>query len=874
MSDRKRLLLTDGNSMLFRAYYATAYGKPMTTASGLPTNAVFGFASMLQKAVEIVKPDAMLVAFDAGKHTFRHELYADYKGGRKPAPDDLVPQFSMARDLLDAFGIKWVEMTDIEADDLIGTISKQSPDYETYILTSDHDMLQLIDDTTHVLLMKKGLSEMDDMTPEALKETMGITPAQIIDMKGLMGDKSDNIPGIAGIGEKTALKLLQEYGTVENVLAHEDELKGALQKKIMAGHESAMLSKTLATIRRDVELDLSADEVAFTPDYESLIRFLKSLDMVQLAQRFADKVQTEEAKGPAEEKKTETFVRTDRIPAEAYAHDFALFVDDDHASFMTASIHGFAVYDGSNGYYISLDDARNDEAFREVLKSGAQPICGFDIKRCMHLCEREGFVVKWSDDAMIMASLADSTLTSVEKIMEKYGFATSKKYDEIYGKANKPVLLPDENDQMTYGCEWARFIFQLKKENEPVLKSYQMEDLYRKMELPLSEILFRMENEGIRCDVNVLDQIARDTYASITAEQDEIWKLAGREFNINSPKQLAEVLYDDLHLPSGKKRSTGADVLEKLAGIHPIIDHILTYRKLSKIYSTYAEGLKKYIFSDGRIHTIYNQCATQTGRLSSSEPNLQNISVRDELGREIRKAFVPEEGCVLISSDYHQIELRMLAHMADEKALIQAFNDGIDIHTKTAMDVFEKSAEEVTPADRRQAKTVNFGIVYGISDFGLAQQLGVSRREAAEFIETYYRKYPGIRAYMDGIVKSCEEKGYVETLCHRRREIPESRDRNYMVREFGKRAAMNAPIQGSAADLIKLAMIDIDKAMKEAGVRSRMILQVHDELIFNVFEDEIDTMTALIDKGMVNAMKLKVPLTAECSIGHTWYEAK
>ena len=815
----------------------------------------------------------MLVAFDAGKHTFRHDLYPEYKGGRKPAPDDLVPQFGMARDMLDAFNIKWVEMQDIEADDLIGSVSKQSPDYQTYILTSDHDMLQLIDASTYVLLMKKGLTDMDVMTPEALKESMGIEPLQIIDMKGLMGDKSDNIPGIAGIGEKTALKLLQEYGTVENVLAHDDELKGALQKKVMAGHDSAMLSKTLATIRRDVELPFTADEMKFDPDYASMVKFLQSLDMVQLSERFAAKIQSEDGT-TVKQATADAFEHVTVMPKEAYAGDFALFVDDDRNHFMNAEIHGVAVYRNNKGWYIRLDDLLKDESFLKVLKEGNVNICGFDIKRSMHLCENAGFEISWHDDAMIMATLADSTLTGVDKITGKYGFAPSKKYEDVYGKANKPILIPDDNDQTAYGCEWAKFIAALKEDNEKKIREYGMEDLYRKMEMPLTEILYRMEKEGIRCDVNVLDQIATDTYAKIQAEQAEIYALAGREFNINSPKQLAEVLYDDLGLPGGKKRSTGAEVLEKLSGMHPIIEHILSYRKLSKIYSTYAEGLKKYIQSDGKIHTIYNQCATQTGRLSSSEPNLQNISVRDEMGKEIRKAFLPEEGCVLISSDYHQIELRMLADMANEEALIQAFNDGIDIHTKTAMDVFEKTEDEVTPADRRQAKTVNFGIVYGISDFGLAQQLGVSRKEAAEFIDTYYKKYPGIKDYMNNVVKSCEEKGYVETLCHRRREIPEIRDKNYMVREFGKRAAMNAPIQGSAADLIKLAMIQIDEAMTKANVKSRMILQVHDELIFNVPEDEIEQMKELIDHGMVTAMKLKVPLTAECSIGRTWYEAK
>ena len=872
----KKLLLTDGNSMLFRAYYATVYGKPMTTKQGLPTNAVFGFASMLQKAIDIVKPDGMLIAFDAGKHTFRHELYADYKGGRKPAPEDLVPQFQMARDLLDAFAVKWVEMQDIEADDLIGTVSaKMADEYQTYILTSDHDMLQLIDDTTTVVLMKKGLTDMDLMTPDALREQMGIAPLQIIDMKGLMGDKSDNIPGIPGIGEKTAIKLLQEYGTVENVLAHEDELKGALQKKIMAGHESALLSKTLATIRRDVTLDLSDEDLVFTPDYSGVVRFLKSLDMNMLAQRFAGYI-TEEA--PAEEEKpAETAVsamRVNKIPEEMLKEECAVYIDETGGSFLTAEANGFALANATGRYYISLEDARSDTALLAYLKAETPYKTGYDIKRNMHLLKKAGIEITFHDDAMILASLADSTLTSTEKIMEKYGLSTAVSREEVYGKPSKPLLIIDEELQKEYACSSAENIRKLKELTMPDITSRKIEKLYREIELPLSPILFEMEEVGIRCENAILNRIADETLAKINAEQREIFDLAGCEFNLNSPKQLGEILYDKLGLPSGKKRSTSADVLEKLAGVHPVIDHILVYRKLSKIYSTYAEGLKKYIQKDGRIHTLYNQCATQTGRLSSSEPNLQNISVRDEQGREIRKAFLPDEGCVLISSDYHQIELRMLAHMADEKALIDAFNAGIDIHTKTAMDVFDKTEEEVTASDRRQAKTVNFGIVYGISDFGLAEQLGVSRREAAEFIDTYYKKYPGIRSYMESLVEFCEKNGYVETLCGRRREIPEIRDKNRMVREFGKRAAMNAPIQGSAADLIKIAMIHIDKAMKEAGVRSRMILQVHDELIFNVPEDEKEMMEKLIAEGMEHAMTLKVPLSAECAVGSTWYEAK
>lgn len=872
----KKLLLTDGNSMLFRAYYATAYsGAHMTTKAGVPTNAIFGFVSMLQKAIDETNPDAVLIAFDAGKHTFRHDLYQDYKGGRKLAPDDLVPQFQMIRDCLDAADIKWVEMPDIEADDLIGSASKLSSDYQTYILTSDHDMLQLVDDTTYVYMMKKGITEMDIMTPDKIREQYGIEPVQIIDLKGLMGDASDNYPGIPGIGEKTALKLLKQYGTVEGVLDHENEIKGALGKKVIAGHDSAILSKKLATIRRDVKLDFTLDDCGFKPDYKQLVNFLKSLDMNKLASRFEDKAESDtDTNEKAEPSRDFSMHAVSEIPSSFMENECAVFVDDDGGHYMQAGIHGFALANEKEGYYITLENALKDEALLKYFEAEKPYKTGYDIKRSMHLLERDHITIQFHDDAMILASLADSTLTSTSKIAEHYQLTTDGSKEDVYGKTGKPVLLVEPDKQMTYGCQSALNILKLKQETSGTIHDYGMDSLYRDIEMPLTGILCRMEDEGIRCDKDILDQISREVYAKIQAEQEEIYAEAGHPFNINSPKQLAEVLYDDLGIPAGKKRSTSAEKLEGFTGIYPIVDHILNYRKLNKIYGTYAEGLKKYIQKDGKIHTIYNQCATQTGRLSSSDPNLQNISVRDEQGKEIRKAFLAEKGCVLLSSDYHQIELRMLAHMADEKGLIEAFNEGIDAHTKTAMDVFGVSRDEVTPEMRRKAKTVNFGIVYGISDFGLAKQLGVSRKEASDFIETYYKKYPGIRTYMDKIVKECEEKGYVTTLCGRRRDIPEIHDKNHMIREFGKRAAMNAPIQGSAADLIKIAMIHIDKAMKEAGVKSKMILQVHDELIFNVPEDEIETMKKLVNDGMVHAMNLKVPLTAECAIGHDWYEAK
>lgn len=871
----KRLLLTDGNAMLFRAFYATSFGEGLTmaTSDGTPVNAVFGFANMIAKAIEIVKPDGFMVAFDAGKHTFRHDLFADYKGGRRETPEQLIPQFSLVRQFLTSFGICWMEMQDIEADDLIGTVSKLYPDTETYILTSDHDLLQLVDEKTKVLLMKKGMTNMDIMTVESIDELYGIKPEQIVDLKGLMGDNSDNYPGIPGVGEKTALKLLKEYGSVENVLAHEGQIKGALGKKVIAGHDSALLSKKLAAIKTDVQVDFTQQQLAFTPDYPGVIRFLESLQMRKLSQRFRA-MKEENTEEVVVEVPIHSHTTVSHVPKELLEKECAVYLDDDPGNVDVSTIHGLAVSDGNQAVYIRIEDVRNDDALLAYLASEKPYKVGYDIKRSVRLCKRTGFSIHWHDDVMIMANLADSTLTSTDKIKDMCGMKETYSFADVYGKANKPMLIIDEEKQREHGCVWADFIMECKDRFEAKIREYDMVSLYRDMELPLTFILAEMEETGIRCDSDILDQISKDTLATMNKEAEEIYILAGRKFNLNSPKQLAEVLYDDLGLYAGKKRSTSVDMLLKLKDDHPIIPHIMTYRKYAKIYSTYSDGLQKFIQKDGRIHTIYNQCATQTGRLSSSEPNLQNISVRDEAGRIIRKAFMPDDGCVLISCDYHQVELRILAHMADEKTLIDTFRNNVDVHTRTAMDVFGKSEDEVTPADRRKAKAVNFGIVYGISDFGLAEQIDSTRKEAAAFIESYYKAYPGIRTYMDGVVKSCEKKGYVSTLCGRRREIPEIHAGQYMQREFGKRAAMNAPIQGTAADLIKIAMIRIDRMMKEKGVKSRMILQVHDELIFNVPQDEIDLMKEIIEEGMSKAMELKVPLSVECAVGSTWYEAK
>lgn len=867
----KKMLLVDGNSMLFRAFYAT-FMRPMSTSTGIPTNAIYGFAMMINKAVQIIQPEAMLVAFDKGKHTFRHELFADYKGGRKETPDALVEQFPIVREYLEAAGIRQFEMTDIEADDIIGSMIKKYPDWDINVLSSDRDMLQLIDETTSVWLMKKGISDIEEMTVESLKEKMGITPDQIRDLKGLMGDASDNIPGIPKVGEKTALKLLEQFGTVENLIAHTDELKGKLKENVIEFQQQALLSKQLATIKCDVEIPFTTEEFRFHITPEPLRQFYLRYEMNSLAK----KVETEvpEAEEMPAERPSLVIQEAKSCPAELLHERAALVLDQDQASVYFADVHGLALAFEGHAIYMTLQNVLKDQPLLDFLASD-QSKRVYDVKACLHLADRAGITIRGMKiDTMIAAFLCDSTLTSDQKIREKAGLSEQITLDEVYGRPGK-MKLPEPQLQHKLCAEKLLLIDQLWKKSEPQLKALNIESLFYDVEMPLAEILYKMEKEGILIDQKTLDDIAHQTQARLDTLTDAIYAAAGETFNINSPKQLGEVLFDRLQLPtSGKKRSTSADVLEKLLGIHPIIADLLEFRKYQKLYSTYAEGLKKYIHPDGRIHTIYNQCSTQTGRLSSTEPNLQNISVRDEESREVRRAFLPSEGHVLVASDYSQVELRMLAHMADEQGLLDAFRHEVDIHTKTASDVFQIPLDQVDAQHRRQAKAVNFGIVYGISDFGLSQQLDISRAQAKEFIDRYLESYPNISKYMDQVVEFCREQGYTATILGRRREVPEIHDKNYMTREFGKRAAMNAPIQGSAADLIKLAMIRIDQALQKQGLKSKMILQVHDELIFDADPEELDLLTAIIQDGMEHAMELKVPLVAETKIGSTWYEAK
>ncbi len=853
----QNLLLLDGNSMLFRAYYATLYGKSMTTSNGIPTNAIYGFVMMLNKAIEKIQPDALLVAWDADSQTFRKDEYPAYKGTRKPLDEELIAQFPIVREFLDAAGIQRYEIHGYEADDIIGTMSKNK-EVHTTILSSDRDLLQLIEPHCNVLLMKKGISEMELMDIEAFQEKYdGLVPKQIIDMKGLMGDSSDNIPGVAGVGEKTAIKLLKAHSSVEEVYASIDEVKGKLKEKLLKDKENAFLSKRLATIYRDVPLDFTLEDCAFTGYKDTIQDFFMKYEM----RSFLKKKESKKKNYSYSEITSWSITSPILLPVCTYA------------PYLEQELYGFMGIQENTIYYISKENAQIDLAFQTMLTQ-ENTYSTWDMKEMMHLLDRNGFSqCLFKEDLHIASFLLHSQATNQDMLMEALEIELPESFHDLTLKTKKK---DGTNFERVLAMSKA-FITQLHEKEEKIIKQLkedQLYDLYKEIELPLVSILFHMEKEGISIDESILDEIDQKNEQEVQKLVKKIYDFAGKEFNINSPKQLASVLFDDLNLKAGKKRSTSAEVLEKLRSEHPIIDCLLAYRKFAKIKGTYIDGLKKHIHEDSKIHTSFNQTMTQTGRLSSSDPNLQNISVRNEEGREIRKAFVAPDGMVLLSADYSQIELRMLAHMANETHMIDAFNQDEDIHTRTATLIFDCDKEQVDSEKRRQAKTVNFGIVYGQTEFGLASQLNVSRAEAKEFMNAYFSKYSNIHSYMNQLIDFCKENGYVETLFHRRRYIPEINDKNFMTREFGKRAAMNAPIQGSAADLIKLAMIRVDQAMKEARVESKLLLQIHDELIFLVPEKELDQMIELVSETMNHAMELMVPLKASIAYGKTWYEAK
>lgn len=859
----KNILVVDGNSVLFRAYYATLYGasSSMSTRQGIPTNAVFGFVNMLNKAIDLLKPDGVFVAWDAGKQTFRHEMYSEYKGTRKELDDSLKIQFPIVREYLDARGITRYEEVGIEADDIIGSFVKSHPEYQIHILSSDKDLLQLIGPNSTVHLMKKGITQLEKMDEVQLLETMQLTPSQIIDMKALMGDTADNIPGVKGIGEKTALKLLHTYGNIECLYESIDEIKGKMKEKLEAGKDIAFLSKKLATIYTDATLQLNMEDIWLKEDIDALNAFYLKYEMNSfLKEKKADVIPS---------LKVEV---TSKVPTTFLSDDTFIYFDCDNAHFSEAKCYGFALSKGSDSVYIKMEDALQDEAFLAFLNSDLRKY-SYDVKNGYHALSKLGIDFQpFHFDVMLGAFLADSRVNDEANLIQHHQLTITMQREDVYSKKNKGKI--DTDKQVTHALEKAQAYASICEVVMKQLEAQNLMKLFNEIELPLSYVLYEMEEEGISVSRDTLQELAAQLEVQLEALTKQIYEYAGGEFNIQSPKQLAVVLYDQLGLKSGKKRSTAADVLEKLKYSHPIIEAILQYRKYAKIHSTYAIALQKHIAEDGRIHTIFHQIQTTTGRISSSEPNLQNISVRDEVGREVRKAFVASEGCVLVSADYSQIELRMLAHMAQEQKMQEAFCQGADIHTRTASQIFDVEEAEVNADMRRSAKTVNFGIIYGQSDFGLSEQLNITVIEAREFIEKYFACYPRIRTFMDDNIAYCEEHGYVKTLFERRRYIEEIHDKNFMIRSFGKRAAMNAPLQGSAADLIKLAMVNIHQKMKELKMKSKMLLQIHDELIFDVVLEEQEVMMNLIKEGMEKAMQLSVPLVADVNSGDSWFSAK
>lgn len=856
-----KILLVDGNAMLFRAYYASKYVRRMTTSNGIPTNAVYGFITMFKKAMQMIQPEYVCVAWDSGKPTFRHQTYEAYKGTRKELDEDLIVQMPIIREYLDSAGVFRYEQEGIEADDIIGTLSKKFEGHETIVLSSDRDLLQLISPSTSVLLMKKGISEMHLVDEEECLNSFGVTPLQIIDLKGLMGDTSDNIPGVKGVGEKTALTLLNTYKSVQGVYEHIDEIKGKLKEKLIDGKEMAELSLFLATIVTDADIDVSLDDCISKIDEVNQNAFFKKYEMKSLIKEVNVK---EEIK-----QKDISFEIVDAFTL--CKENVLVHLDVDQEDVQYATIYGIALCDGNKCEYMSWNQFIQNQEGMDFLKNSCSKSI-YDVKKFYHFMDRERIECHIDFDCMIAAFLIDNNINSYQAFLDKYQFQVES-IDEVYGKPGKPKLI-DENERLKYVKEFVSHLYVVSQQLKEELVKADCVHLFRDIEMPLAQVLFEMEKNGVCVDQSILDTIADETLIEIEKCTSEIYAYAQHEFNVNSPKQLAVVLYDELGLKAGKKRSTAVDVLEKLRYQHPIIEAILKQRKYQKLYSTYAQGLVKHIQKDGKIHTTFNQCLTTTGRLSSSDPNLQNISVKDEEGKKIRKAFVASENHVLVSADYSQIELRMLAHMAHVDKMIEAFNQNVDIHTDTAMHIFHVSSDEVTSLMRRQAKAVNFGIVYGMSAFGLSEQLNITPNEAKNFIERYFETYPNIQTFMDRCIQECEEKGYVTTLFNRKRFIPEIHDKNYMMREFGKRAAMNAPIQGSSADLIKVAMNNIYKKMKELNCKSKMILQIHDELIFDVPYEEEAMMLELVSHEMENAMQLVVPLKAEAHASKNWYEAK
>lgn len=858
----KKVILVDGNNLLFRSYFATAYtGNTMRNSKGFPTNGLYGLVNMLNKIIREEKPEYMLVAFDKGK-TFRHEKYLDYKGGRNETPDDLKRQFSVAKKLVPLMGIKCFEIDNYEADDIIGTYSKMAlidPEFETTIVSSDKDLLQLINEETEVKLLKQ--KDYIRMNEETFMDTYGIKPIRMIDLKGLMGDASDNIPGVKGIGEKTALKLLQEYDSLENVYDNIDNIKGATKQKLIDGKESAFMSKDIATIYNEVPVTYSLEELKYDgPDVNGLREIYSDLEFYSFLKDFKE-----------EEKKEEKleYKIIENIDDLKLKEKVSAYLEISETNYHNADIYGMSLYDGENVYYVPFEVLKENknildgkEIYTYDLKKMIVSLNKYDIdiKNCTFDAMIAGYILNYNvkDDIAYLANTFNYDITLFDNFKKEKNMSIEALADLTVKKA--------------------KFIYDIKDEFINKMKEEEQLELFSNIEMKLSSVLASMEIEGVRVDTKVLDEMGENINKKLDKLTSEIYNYAGEEFNIQSPKQLGEILFEKLEIPYPKKKktsySTAREILDKIVDYHPIVEKIIEHRTLNKIYTTYIVGIKNCVKEDGKLHTIYTQTLTRTGRLSSIEPNLQNIPIRYKEGKEIRKAFIPEENSVFLSSDYSQIELRMFAHMSGEQNLIDAFKHHLDIHTKTAMDIYHVSKDEVTKNMRRDAKAVNFGIIYGISSFGLAEDLGVDIKTAKKFLDNYLETFPGIKKYMDKVIKDAYETGYVKTIMNRKRKIDELYNTNHMIKVQGERMALNTPVQGSSADILKKAMIDIYNEFNRLNLKSKMILQVHDELIFNVKNDELEKVKEIVINFMENAYKLNVPLEVDVEIGKNWYDAK
>lgn len=858
----KKVILVDGNNLLFRSYFATAYtGNTMRNSKGFPTNGLYGLVNMLNKIIREEKPEYMLVAFDKGK-TFRHEKYLDYKGGRNETPDDLKRQFSVAKKLVPLMGIKCFEIDNYEADDIIGTYSKMAlidPEFETTIVSSDKDLLQLINEETEVKLLKQ--KDYIRMNEETFIDTYGIKPIRMIDLKGLMGDASDNIPGVKGIGEKTALKLLQEYDSLENVYDNIDNIKGATKQKLIDGKESAFMSKDIATIYNEVPVTYSLEELKYDgPDVNGLREMYSDLEFYSFLKDFKEKEKKEE--------KLEYKI-IENIDDLKLKEKVSAYLEISETNYHNADIYGMSLYDGENVYYVPFEVLKENknildgkEIYTYDLKKMIVSLNKYDIdiKNCTFDAMIAGYILNYNvkDDIAYLANTFNYDITLFDNFKKEKNMSIEALADLTVKKA--------------------KFIYDIKDEFINKMKEEEQLELFSNIEMKLSFVLASMEIEGVRVDTKVLDEMGKNINKKLDELTSEIYNYAGEEFNIQSPKQLGEILFEKLEIPYPKKKktsySTAREILDKIVDYHPIVEKIIEHRTLNKIYTTYIVGIKNCVKEDGKLHTIYTQTLTRTGRLSSIEPNLQNIPIRYKEGKEIRKAFIPEENSVFLSSDYSQIELRMFAHMSGEQNLIDAFKHHLDIHTKTAMDIYHVSKDEVTKNMRRDAKAVNFGIIYGISSFGLAEDLGVDIKTAKKFLDNYLETFPGIKNYMDKVIKDAYETGYVKTIMNRKRKIDELYNTNHMIKVQGERMALNTPVQGSSADILKKAMIDIYNEFNRLNLKSKMILQVHDELIFNVKNDELEKVKEIVINFMENAYKLNVPLEVDVEIGKNWYDAK